>query len=306
MTASSSDTTAATFKLGVVGVDSSHFPEFTRRIKALNEAGETNCLVTHYWTDGQHDMPADEVAKWVEDSEAMGVQKVESMDELTSAADGLLVLTVNGNKHCAQGKICLESGKPTYIDKPLTCDAAEAEELLAVANEHGTQCYSASSLRFTNEVKAIHAEYAASLGQLVAIDAFGPGELHDLMPGTFFYGVHTIEMVDAIWGGGVSEVRAESGDDRDIVQLKYTDDRLATLRLERVGSYDFGATVHGKEGLHHFKVDFSTVYDRLVAGMVGFFEKGEAPAELSSIVENVKVMAAANESMASDGKWVLI
>lgn len=289
-------------KIGAVGVDSSHLPEFTRRIKEMNEAGKTPCIVSHVFDPGDHDWPnADDVAKWQSDSAAMGVESVGSMDELLAAVDGVMVLAVNGNRHLELAKPSLAAGKPTYVDKPLTCSTDEAKELLAAARSGGARCYSASSLRFATELEQIP---FGELGELVAIDAFGPGELNPSMPGLFHYGCHTIEMVDAIWGPGVSRVSSIAFEDRHLLDMQYGDGRYARLRLDRKAGFDFGATVQGTKGVHQFKVDFGPVYTRLVEGMTRFFEGGGAPAELRDIVENVAVMAAGNESIERDGGWV--
>jgi predicted dehydrogenase len=231
----------------------------------------------------------------------MGATPVASMDELLGNVDGVMVLAVNGNKHLSLSLPSLLKGLPTYIDKPLTCDVNEAKQILSVAKKSGARCYSASSLRFAPELVEMD---KSSLGRIVAIDAFGPGELHALMPGLFFYGVHTIEMVDAIWGPGVKRVSAVHLEDRDLLDLDYHDGRYARLRLERKGSYDFGASVHGEKKLYQFKVDFTPVYTRLVQGMTRFFEGGPAPAALEHIVENIAVMQAGNESIQRDGAWV--
>jgi virulence factor len=218
-----------------------------------------------------------------------------------NSVDGVMVLSVNGNKHLALSLPSLERSLPTYIDKPLTCRLSEAKELLRVARARNAGCYSASSLRFAPEVTELD---KSSLGALQAIDAFGPGQLHSLMAGLFYYGVHTIEMVDAIWGPGVRRVSAIHLADRDLVDLEYRDGRYARLRLERKASYDFGGTVHGEKGVKQFKVDFTPVYTRLVQGMTRFFEGGPAPAPLRDIVENVAVMEAGNASMERDGEWI--
>lgn len=289
------------FRLGAVGVDSSHLPAFTRRIHDRHAAGLTPCRVTAFWTDGQHDMPAADVQKWVADTESLGAKAHDDLPGMLDEVDGVLVLSVNGKSHFEHAAPSLRRGLPTYIDKPLTCDLHEARQLRDLANQHGAKCYSASSLRFAAEIEQV---LAADLGELAAIDAYGPGELHPLMPGVFFYGVHTIEMVDALWGKGVAAVSARHAPDRDLVQLRYHDGRDAVLRLERAGSYDFGATVHGKKGVRSFHVDFATVYDRLIEGMTDFFDHGKAPVDLDNIIENVAVMEAANRSIAADGAWV--
>jgi predicted dehydrogenase len=288
-------------RIGAIGVDSSHLPEFTRRIKAMSDEGKTPCKVSHVFDPGGHDLP--KAPQWLEETKQMGVTQVGSIDELLDSVDGVMVLSVNGNKHLKQSLPSLERGLPTYIDKPLTCDLAEARQLLAAARKSGARCYSASSLRFAPEVTEME---KASLGEIRAIDAFGPGSLHQLMEGLFYYGVHTIEMVDAIWGPGVKRVSAIHLEDRDLLDLDYHDGRYARLRMERKGSYDFGATVHGEKKAHQFKVDFTPVYMRLIQGMARFFESGAAPAPLGDIIENVAVMEAGNASMKHGGEWVEI
>ena len=293
---------SSTFRLGCLGTDSSHLIEFSRRIMALNDAGKTPCKVTCFWTDGRHDMPAADVAKWEHATLALGAQRCATQAELLESVDGVLVLAVNGHRHLGLALASLERGLPTYVDKPLTCDLREARQMLAAARASDARCYSASSLRFAREVADLPRE---AIGELRAIDATGPGELNASMAGLFFYGVHTIEMVDALFGSpGVARVRATSMPNRDLVDLAYADGRSAHLRLERDGSYDFAATVHGSKSLHQFKVNFAGVYDRLVEGMCRFFEGEPPPATLRDIVENVATMEAGNRSMREGGGWV--
>jgi predicted dehydrogenase len=290
---------SSTFRLGCVGTDSSHLIEFSRRIKSLHDAGKSRCLVTSFWTDGRHDMPAADVAKWEAETAALGASKLASMDELLGSVDGVMVLAVNGHRHLELSLPSLNRGLPTYVDKPLTCDLAQAKQLLAAARAGNARCYSASSLRFAREVTDWD---RGAVGEIAAIEAFGPGELNPSMEGLFFYGVHTIEMVDALMGKpGVAKVSARSDERRELVDLIYRDGRAARLRLERVGAYDFGATVHGTKGLYQFKVNFAGVYDRLVEGMTRFFDGGPAPADLRDIVENIAVMEAGNQSIRQRG-----
>ncbi len=288
-------------QIAAIGIDSSHLPEFVKRIRKLRADGQTRCRVTQMWTDGVHGMPLDEVEKWRLQAEAEGVVMADSMDAMLDAADGVMVLAVDGNRHLELAKPALMRSLPTYIDKPLTCNLEDARSILALARKHNTPCYSASSLRFANEVRDLNLD---ELGQLIAIDAYGPGELSDAMKGLFFYGIHTIEMVDAMWGGGVREVRCDQAEDRDIVQLRYHDGRYAHLRMDRKAAYDFGATVHGSKAIHSFKVDFGEIYNRLIEGMTRFFEGGEPPATLDRLVEAIAVIETAHTSAETGGGWV--
>lgn len=292
----------STIRLGCLGTDSSHLIEFSKRIKALHDAGKTKCLVTSFWTDGRHDMPPEDVRQWESATEAIGAKRAGTLDDVLDQSDGVLVLAVNGHRHKELAMPCLERGLATYVDKPFTCDLVQAQAMLAAARKSHARCYSASSLRFAAEVTGLPRQ---TLGDIVAVDATGPGELNPAMEGLFFYGVHTIEMVDALFGKpGIRRVRAIASDARELVDLEYADGRAAHLRLERRGSYDFAATVHGSKAIHQFKVNFAGVYDRLVEGMCRFFEGGPPPAELRDIVENVAVMEAGNRSLRQGGGWV--
>lgn len=289
-------------RIGAIGADSSHLPEFSRRINEMNAAGTSKCRVTHYWTDGKHDWPNPaDVAKWEQAVAGLGVQHAASLEKMLDQVDGVMVLAVAGHRHLELATPSLERGLPTYVDKPLTCDLEQARKLLALARQREARCYSASSLRFATELERIPRD---AIGQIVAIDAFGPGELNDGAPGLLHYGVHTVEMVDAIWGPGAKRVSAIESPDRHLLDIEYSDGRLARLRLERKGAYDFGATVSGTAATHQFRVDFGPVYGRLVAGMTAFFEGGPAPAELRDIVENVAILLAGNESVRRNGEWV--
>lgn len=298
---SPSSTQTRTIRLGVIGTDSSHLSAFTSRIADLNQAGQTACRVTAFYTDGRHHMPEAEVQGWMDEAQARGAAQADSLDAMLDAVDGVMVLGVAGSLHLDQARPALERGLPTYIDKPLANTLEDARTIVELVQKHGSPCYSASSLRFAAELGRLDRD---QLGDIVAVDAFGPGELHDLMPGVLFYGVHTVEMVDAILGPGVKQVRAEHTPDRDTVQLRYADGRYASLRMERVGAYDFGAVVQGTQATASFIVDFDGVYDRLVQGLTDFFEHGRSPVPLSQTLENIAVMTAANRSSEQGGVWL--
>ncbi len=307
-------------RIGAIGIDSSHLPEFTKRIAGLHKEGRTACQVTAFWDPGQHEWrhpagPAQsqaDVENWRKTTLDLGARQVNSLEELLASVDGVMVLNINGHRHLELAIGPIARGMPTYVDKPLTCSIDQARSLLAMTRQYKARCYSASSLRFITEIPKLDKE---KLGEIVAIDAFGNGEVLDMMPGLWHYGCHSIEMVDAIfkWSGqgpGVKRVSAIATGDAvtgyHLLDMEYRDGRIARLRMDRNGAWAFGATVHGKKGVQQFVVDFAPVYGRLVEGMVKFFEGGEAPVDLRDIVENVAVMQAGNESIAQGGAWVEI
>jgi predicted dehydrogenase len=305
-------------RIGAIGIDSSHLPEFTKRIKGLNAEGKTPCQVTHFWDPGHHEWQhpegaqrsAQDVENWRKTTIDLGAKQVSSLDELLANVDGVMVLNINGHRHLELAIGPIARGMPTYIDKPLTCSLDQARSLLAMTRQYKARCYSASSLRFIGEIPKLDKD---KIGEIVAIDAFGNGEVLDMMPDLWHYGCHSIEMVDAIfrWSGqgpGVKRVSAVATGNATsgyhLLDMEYHDGRIARLRMDRNGSWAFGATIHGKKGVAQFVVDFAPVYGHLVAGMVRFFEGGAAPVELRDIVENVAVMEKGNHSISRGGEWV--
>jgi virulence factor len=288
-------------RIGAVGIDNSHLTAFTQKINALNDSGKTRCRVTHLWHDGDPDTTEDRWRKFHSESLAMGLEESPSLESLVESVDAVMINAVNGHKHRAFATAALERGRPTYIDKPLACSLDDARAILELSRKNNVPCYSASSLRFAAELDRIDRK---ATGELVAIDAFGPGSHHPKMEGLFFYGVHVVEMVDAIWGPGVKRISAISLADRDLADLEYRDGRYARLRLERKASGSFGATVHGDKGVRQFVVDSAQIYVNLIQKLTHFYETGEAPVPLRDLVENVAVMEAGNRSMKQDGAWV--
>lgn len=305
-------------RIGAIGIDSSHTPVFTNRINTLAREGRTTCRVTAFWDPGRHEWQhpdgpersARDVATWRDETIREGAQQVGTIEELLERVDGVMVLNINGHRHLELARPSLERGMPTYIDKPLTCSLDQALQLLSMSRTFKARCYSASSLRFVTEIPRLDRE---ALGRVVAVDAFGNGELLEMMPHLWHYGCHSIEMVDAIFahtgqGPGVRRVSAiASGTATSgyhLLDLEYRDGRIARIRLDRNGAWAFGATVHGTKGVQQFVVDFAPVYTRLVEGMVRFFEGGPAPVDLRDIVENVAVMECGNRSIALNGEWV--
>ncbi|MCE2653178.1 MAG: Gfo/Idh/MocA family protein [bacterium] len=303
--------------IGAIGIDSGHLEAFTKLINARNKAGTTRCRVSHFWSDGSNDwvqtkndkVRLEHCAKWKAGAIEHGAVEAKSLEEMLKACDGFMVLNVSGGKHSKFAEKCLKTKKPTYVDKPLTTKFAEAKKLLALSRKLKAPCYSASSLRF---IAAFDGIDFAKLGKVVAVDAYGPGELLKADPHLWHYGCHAIEMVDSIFarsgqGAGVKKVSAVEMADRHLLDLEYRDGRYVSIRLERKGSWEFGGIIHGEKGAASFRETFgdgASIYDRLIGGMVSFFEGKGQPVPLRDIVETVAVMDAGNASIKKKGAWV--
>lgn len=296
-------------RIGAIGIDSSHLPAFAARINTLNDAGKTRCRVTSFWNPGvdlrPHAAGTTEsravIERWRAETVNAGAVEAGTVEELLRGVDGVMVLSVNGHRHLDLARAPLHRGMPVFVDKPLTCSISQALELAGLCERTGGRCFSASALRFAAEVGEIPRE---RLGRITSIEAIGGGErLEGLMAGLWFYGCHTVELVGAIWGGGVERVRAEHRVELDRVEIEYQDGRTAHLRLERPGGA-FGAKLRGTGGEHRFEVEMSNLYAGLVSAMTKFFEGGPAPVGLTESLEMVMIVEAAHKSMSEAGGWI--
>jgi len=306
-------------KIGAIGIDSGHLEAFTKLVNARNKAGSTKCRVTHFYSDGTNDWVQKKndkdrlghVAKWQAGAIEHGAVQAATLKEMLKACDGFMVLNVSGKRHMKFALECLKTGKPTYIDKPLTCSLADAKKIMAASKKYKAPCYSASSLRF---ISAFDQLDLPALGKLVAIDAYGPGELLKADPDLWHYGCHAIEMVDSAFsrsgqGAGVKRVSAVNMGDRHLLDMEYRDGRYVRIRLERKASWEFGMTLHGEKGAAFIRETFKDgagIYDRLISGMVSFFEGKASPVPLRDIVETVAVMEMGNQSIKKKGAWVAV
>lgn len=294
-----------TIRVGAIGLDSSHTLQFSRRIYALHAQGQTKCLVTSCW-DGQasSDPRASDTNTELAAApiRALGIHFTKSLDELLSSVDAVMILTVDGHRHFDLAMNALIRRLPTFIDKPLTCSAAEAALLLQFTRAHNARCYSASALRF---IEKLPDDSNTSLGRLVSINASGPFEETAQMPGLWYYACHTFEFVDSLWprAGGVHRIRARRTDSGHQIDLEYHDGRTAVIGLDQTGTAPFTALLRGEVSSTSFEADLSSTYDRLVASICRFFEGYLPPFPLENIAETIAVIESAHQSLARGGEW---
>ena len=292
--------------VGVIGLDSSHAIQFSRRINALNENAKTRCHVTHCWDAGPEPVAVRPDVKASQPTlQSLGIRLVGSLRDLLDQVHAVMVLNVDGRRHHELAMAAIDRGLPVFVDKPLTCLSSDAIALLECSQSRNARIYSASALRFSTPVPAVRLD---AIGELLTLDAFGPVEERPEMPGLWYYGCHSFELVDSLWVGRArtSRVRAEATYDRYMIEMEYADGKSATIRLDRSGTGPFGASIRGDLGAVDITADLSVSYDALVLSIVRFFE-GEPPTiPLRAIVENICTIEACHASLAQSGTWVAI
>jgi predicted dehydrogenase len=119
----------------------------------------------------------------------------------------------DGHEHLERATPSLERGVPTFVDKPLAYDYADAKAILDLGAQHGTPVMSISILRAVPQA-AWFAQRLPELGGLGfgAIKGGGPS-----MAGH----IHAINLAHSVFGEGVTAVEAMGPNELSYLHLDY-------------------------------------------------------------------------------------
>lgn len=292
-----------TFRIGIVGLDTSHVIAFTQLINDPNK--NYGCKVVAGFPGGSPDVPSsinrvEGFTKQLKDQ--FNVQIVNSIEELCRNVDGVLLESVDGRPHLEQIKPVIAAKKPVFIDKPMAGNLADVLQIFQLAKDSNVPCWSSSSLRFCPGIIGMRND--DKVGQVLGCDAFSPCSLEEHHPDLYWYGVHGVEILFTIMGPGCESVRRVQTKDTEFVIGLWKDGRIGTYRGLRSGKADYGALVYGTKGIA--PSGRYAGYDDLVEKIIKFFKTGKVPVPPEETIEIFAFMSAADESKAQNGAAVSI
>lgn len=206
---------------------------------------------------------------------------VDSVDDMTTGVDAVIICDDMTFKHQRHAKLFLEKGIPTFVDKPLSPDIAEAEDILNIARRTKTVFMSSSALRFAKEVEELK-DNLADLGNILSASVIGPDEM-------MHYGIHPIEMIHTVLGPGIKSVYNIGMPGKDLVRILYKDGRTVMLQVIKDVVYLFQFTLYGDKDWKQIHVeDASYFYYNMLKAFIKGVEDGVNPIPLDSTLEVIK------------------
>ncbi len=291
-------------RVGLVDTDTSHAVEFTKR---LNHIG----IAEDQWVDG-----ARVVAAWTGPSaiipeerhqeynrilrEELGIPFVDTLEELRSLVDAVMVESQEGGVHLERAKPFLEVGMPVFVDKPFTCSLHDALLMAELAEKHNAPLFSSSSLRYALEVQEVQ-QRVAEWGAVVAADSFSPAITHPRNPGLFHYGIHGVETLFALMGRGCRRVRCVYHDDGEVVVGEWADGRIGTVRGIRKGAHAFGFAVICERKAWAATIDTRYIYRELLRRVVQMFATRQTPLDIAETLQIIAFIEGARQSALQHG-----
>ncbi|MHC4170598.1 MAG: Gfo/Idh/MocA family protein [Planctomycetota bacterium] len=285
------------FRLGMIGLDTSHVIAFTQLIN--NPKNNYGCKVVAGFSGGSPDMPAsaDRVEKFTSQlRDKFGVEIVETIEQLCEKVDGVLLESVDGRPHLKQIRPVIAAKKPVFVDKPVAASLADVIEIFRLAKENNVPCWSSSAFRYGQGIVGIRNN--EEVGIVKSCDVFGSSSWTEHHPDLYLYGIHPVTALYAVMGTGCREVTRFRTEGLDMVVGTWKDGRIGTYRDLRGGKSSASVRIYGTKGMIEAK---SSGYKPLVDEIVRFFKTGEVPVSAEETIEIYAFMSAADVSKTQGG-----
>ena len=297
-------------KVGIIGLDTSHAIAFTKIMNVEKDPSVAGFRMAAAYQWGSRDIVSstNRYEKYVPQMREMGVEIVQSIDELLSKVDVVCLETNDGREHLRQAEQVFRSGKRVFIDKPLAHNLADALKIYEAGKKYNAQYFSSSALRFGNVAKAAR---AGEYGKIRGAALISPSPVEEQGTHNYYtwYGIHGFEPLVAIMGMGVDKVSCFRNDTDDVINAVWKDGRMGELRLMRKSWIYSGYVLpeQPKDKKNPIIVsDGYQGYQPLLKEIIKFFKTGVAPVSPEETLEIMAFMEAAEMSAKRGGAPVTI
>lgn len=225
--------------------------------------------------------------------------------DLLSRVDVVLILDDEGGgaSHVRLATPFLKAGVPTFVDRPMTLTMADAIHLYDLAERHGAPLMTGSSLRYATEIAELREELS-EVGAISSVVATGPGNW-------WYYGLHTVEMYQAVVGPGVEWVYRHALANRDVVVAAHRQGHTGVVQVLRDTRELFHIVVFGAEGhaertvtdhwLEAGDAGPHTFRTRMMAAAVEMAKTGTPPTSRTEALEVLAILHAARSPAVGGG-----
>src|SRR5262245_37526067 len=175
-------------KVGIIGLDTSHVTAFTKDLNDPNAKPDlAGVRVVAAYPIGSKDIPSsvNRRAGFTDAVKKMGVEIVDSIDELVKRVDCVLLESNDGRPHAEQVLPVFKAGKPVFIDKPVAGSLVDAVRIYEASEYFKVPMFSSSSLRYAPAAQALR---AGKVGRVLGADVYSPCELESHHPDLYWYG----------------------------------------------------------------------------------------------------------------------
>jgi hypothetical protein len=285
------------FKLGLVGLCTSHPGAWVPIIRELTECGRVDVEIVAAWDSGET-RPAGYAQTFCAEQSIPTV--VERLDDMVGLVDGVIVHTTNWDRHIEQARPFVEADKAVLIDKPIVGNLRDANQVLDWVRA-GKRITGGSSLRFATPVAEFLAQPAEERGDVhTAFTATGVDDYN--------YGIHAYALMFSLMGGGIRSARYLGYSGQKNVQLTWRDGRIGFLTLGRNAWLPFCMMVVTDKKSAFLDVDTGALYRPLLEATLPYLtgQTDGPPLPMDELLEPELAALAARTSWLNGGQEVFI
>lgn len=283
------------YKIGIVGgakfwharTFCEMFNGYDRKLAKVNnyplyEARIKDAKVTHIWDKDRKE--AELLAKVCEIENV-----VDKKEDIIEKVDGVIIADDCTMKHQRKATPFLKAGLSTFIDKPLSPDIKEAEDIINLAQKYKAPLMSCSAVRYSKEIEEYKKE-KNKIGDILTGFALGRGDL-------IFYGIHPLEGLYSILGPGIKSVRNLGSKDKDIVLIRYKDGRDFILQVYKELNCPFQINLYGEKDYRQIPIEDSDYYySNMLKFFVQMVRTEKEPFSPEETLEIIKVLILSEKS----------
>jgi hypothetical protein len=292
-------------RAGIIGLDTSHVLAFTATLNKAPKKPEDAAKVAGVkmvaaYPQGSKDIESStkRVPEYTAKVKEMGVEIVDSVEELVKRVDVVFLESNDGRVHLEQVKPVLAAGKPVFIDKPIAGSLPDVIRILDAAKKANVPLFCSSSLRFGKSTQAVR---NGSIGKVKSAETSSPASLEKTHVDLYWYGVHGCESLFTVMGTGCKSVkRGTTPDGKIMVTGTWEDGRTGIYREDK----GYGGKAVGETG--EAAIGSYDGYDVLLFEIVNMFRTGKVPVSAEETIELYAFMEAADESKRRNGAEVTI
>lgn len=297
-------------RAGIIGLDTSHVTAFTQTLnkgpKKPEDADKVaGVRMVAAYPQGSKDIESStkRVPDYTEKVKALGVEIVDSVEELVKRVDAVFLESNDGRVHWEQLQPVLKAGKPVFIDKPIAGSLADTIRILDAAKAAEVPLFCSSSLRFGQTTQAVR---NGAIGKVKSAETFSPMSIEPTHPDLYWYGVHGCETLFTVMGAGCKSVKRTMTEDGKVeVTGTWADGRTGIFRQENgKDRKGYGGKAIGEKG--ESAIGSYDGYDVLLFEIVKMFRTGVAPVSAEETLELYAFMEAADESKRRGGAEVTL
>ncbi|MEQ1827657.1 MAG: Gfo/Idh/MocA family oxidoreductase [Pirellula sp.] len=290
-------------RIGMIGLDTSHAPAFAKLWNSEKAEGLlAKQQIVAAFPGGSPDIESSisRVPNYTKELASLGVKMVDSVDELVSQVDAVIIHSLDGRKHLEQAIPALRARKPLFIDKPLAGSLTDAVLIDMVAKKFEGKWFSSSSLRFSPGIWKYRSD-AKLRSDIHGAMSWSPCSLESTHPDLFWYGIHGVESLYTVMGTGCQSVSRTTSPGTDVVVGHWSGGRFGIYRGNRdqIKSEAYGLVVFGANN-EEIGGKYEG-YAPLVAEVAKFFDGAPVPVAAQETIEMFAFMEAADESKRKGG-----